>query len=1217
MKYQAGRSSSSAAVGDFNGDGHQDLAVISTSSVSVLLGLGDGMFQTAISYDAGSVPTSVAVADFNGDGRADLAVSNRDRRNRLGGGEVSVLLGVGDGTFQPSVEYVTGSALGSWFVAVADLNGDDKADLVNANHDFAGDDGDVSVRLGFGDGTFGPLARFTTGNRARSVAVGDFDRDGNADLAVADCGCTPSGKSFPGSVLLGTGDGRFRRSPGFSAQLSSGVAVEDFDGDGTSDLVTVNPREVTVLAGNGNGAFQTAFSHSFEEFVSAIAVGEFNGDGKADVVFAQSSTNSVAVLLSGGVGTGVTLTASPNPSVLGRQVTLTATVVSGSGARTGFVTFYAGTTVLGTAPLSADRAVLRTRLLPGGIGSLRAYYSGDATHRAGFSPAVRHEVTTKPSAGFQSETSLGDEISFSSVTVGDFDADGNADLAVASTDEDAVSILRGSGNGTFQPTGDLDVGSSPSSLTSGDFNGDGNADLAAANSGSDNISILLGVGDGNFQTATNSAAGDSPVAISAGDFNSDGRLDLAVANLAADVSVVLGAGDGTFQPPASYQTGMLPSSLTVGDFDGDANPDLVVANGRDGNVSVLLGIGDGQFQGAANYDVGQTPSSVAVADFDGDGNLDIATANTASEDVSVLLGAGDGTFGTALHYPAGTAPSFVTVGDWDGNGRVDLAVANFDSGEISVLSGDGDGAFQSARSFGVGDGPNSMASGEFDGDGKADLAVAGDGVTILLSGGSSAEVRLSVAPNPAILGQQVKLSATVTGPSGPATGRITFYDGTTVLGAGPIGVGGAELRTGLLAAGKRSLRAFYSGDANYGAKSSPMTAQTVTAGPGSGFLQAKAYTIGNLGMAPIGTPGLFLGNVGLGDFNGDGKTDLVVAGPGDFDFTLLFGVGDGTFPTSATYGAGNGPGALAVADFNGDAKADLAVANFGDDNVSVFIGSGDGAFPTSAVFGTGMAPVSIAASDFDGDGNADLAVANLRSDDISVLLGVGDGTFNSAATYTAGGAPSSIAAGDFDGDGKPDLAIANIGGRDVSVLVGAGDGTFQTAVSLSTGVAGFFVAAADLNGDGRTDLAVAIPQSESVSVFLGSTGGTFQTRASYLAGGAPSWVTVSDFNGDGLADLGVTNFGDNKVGVLLGVGAGRFGTAQKYEVTATPTAIGTGDFNGDGLADMVVGSLGIDGSGSPQSSNVEVLLGTCGKTAAAPGGSGPWPRQTGCLDTSK
>src|ERR1700688_4879036 len=198
---------------------------------------------------------------------------------------------------------------------------------------------------------------------------------------------------------------------------------------------------------------------------------------------------------------------------------------------------------------------------------------------------------------------------------------------------------------------------SPTSLAVGDFNGDGNLDLAVAYCNDSfpttqpgAVEILLGNGDGTFNLAAASpATGNTPTAIATSDFNGDGNLDLAIPNGSSNtVTILLGNGNGTFTAAASPATGNSPSSLVVGDFNGDGKPDLAVTNALDNTVTILLGDGDGTFKAAASPVTGNKPSAIAAGDFNGKGKVDLAVANAAGNTITILLGNGDGTFTAAI-----------------------------------------------------------------------------------------------------------------------------------------------------------------------------------------------------------------------------------------------------------------------------------------------------------------------------------------------------------------------------------------------------------------------------------------------------------------------------------------------------------------------------------------------------------------------------------------
>jgi len=346
-----------------------------------------------------------------------------------------------------------------------------------------------------------------------------------------------------------------------------------------------------------------------------------------------------------------------------------------------------------------------------------------------------------------------------SVAVGDFNGDGNLDLALADSYTGTVTLLKGDGAGNFTPfpgspvSVGSGVSSGPFSIAVGDLNGDGNLDLVVANFGDGTVSILLGDGHGNFTPASTptvsvgSGRYSNPYSVALADFLGNGVLDMAVANSANNnVSILLNDGAGNFSPAATptVAVGVSPLSVVVGDFLGNGKLDLAVANrfGTDptesspGTVSILLGDGTGSFTPAATLPVGYSPFSVAVGDFNGDGVLDLAVANWCGNDpncssagtVSVLLGDGAGHFTPAAASPisVGLNPSFVAAGDFSGDGNLDLAVANFSSNTVSVLLGDGQGNFTPAATspIAVGVNPSSLAVGDFNGDGNPDLAVA-------------------------------------------------------------------------------------------------------------------------------------------------------------------------------------------------------------------------------------------------------------------------------------------------------------------------------------------------------------------------------------------------------------------------------------------------------------------------------------------------------------
>jgi len=364
----------------------------------------------------------------------------------------------------------------------------------------------------------------------------------------------------------------------------------------------------------------------------------------------------------------------------------------------------------------------------------------------------------------------------------------------------------------------------------------------------------------------------------------------------------------------------------------------------------------------------------------------------------------------------------------------------------------------------------------------------------------------------------------------------------------------------------------------------PITARVTVVNPAPGggtsntiFLDVTTPT-NSIGMSTSFVNGVGATPLALatGDFNADGKLDLVVANLYSSDVSVFLGKGNGTFEPAVNYNVRSDPYSVALGDFNGDGRVDLAVVNDGSNSVSVLLGKGDGTFQAALNYGTGPQPTSVAVGDFNRDGKLDLAVTSFASDTVSVLLGNGDDTFRTALSYGAGTQPWSVAVGDFNRDGRLDLAVANKFGDNISILLGNGDGTFLSPVNYAVGSAPESVAVADFNRDGKLDVVVGNFDSNDISVLLGNGDGTFKAAVNYAVA-SPQSIAIGDLNGDGNLDLIVGSF-DNAVSVLLGSGNGTFRPAVTFGCVTG--AVTTGDFNSDGRLDVAgvpacAGTLGI------------------------------------------
>ena len=426
------------------------------------------------------------------------------------------------------------------------------------------------------------------------------------------------------------------------------------------------------------------------------------------------------------------------------------------------------------------------------------------------------------------------------VAVADFNADGRRDLAVTVTGTNAVDILLGNGDGSFQAPVEYSVGSdrNPNSLALGDFNGDGFPDIVVGSvdsGGNGKVAMLAGNGDGTFRTAVEYATAGLIEALLAADFNADGKLDIAAVNSStANVSVLVGNGDGTFRAAVNYNVQLGAKSLVGADFNIDGKVDLAVANSSSNTVSILFGNGDGTFQAAVSIATGAAPFSIVTGDFNRDGKADLATANHGAGTVGIFLGKGDGTFQWAANIAVGTAPYGLAMGDFNGDFNSDLAVTDNVLNSVFLVAGNGDGTFGGPVSFTAGTTPTLLAAADLNGDAKPDLAIV-DSTSIGVMLVISTQTITFDNPGPRIFGSA--LSLTGTGSSGLA---ISYFSTTT----GVCTVSGTTAT--LVTTGTCSLTALQPGNAFYSA-ATPVT-QSFTVSTAS-----QAISFPNPGTQTFGT----------------------------------------------------------------------------------------------------------------------------------------------------------------------------------------------------------------------------------------------------------------------------------------------------------------------------------------------------------------------------
>ena len=504
------------AAADLNGDGKLDLVVPSggaSAAIYALLGNGDGTFGTPIEYTSNLLSidgTSITVADFNRDGKPDLALTDTENASNA----VAIIFGNGDGTFQnPPLLYSAGLLPAG--VISMDVNGDGSPDLaVAGGYGGVTSYSSLTALINRGDGSFENPAIFSVLQYPYSAVLGDFNHDGNVDIAT-----TSFTQTGGVSILLGNGDGTFKThldSP--TGPYPSVMVAGDFNDDGKLDLVVANSNTtsqlLSTLIGNGDGTFQNNISQTVSATVSSVAAGDFNGDGKLDIAAVIMNTSAVSIFLGNGDGS------------------------------------FAAPVQYSTGPML---------LSPPGHNVLVGDFNGDG--KPDLAVATDNGIAVLLGNGngtfqpFSLVTSLnsadpGDDL----LALADMNSDGKLDI-VKATQTGIINVALGNGDGTFRqgPSFQLPAILSTGSPVVGDFNGDGKPDLAFASESTNVATILLGNGDGTFSGHIEYSVpsiNDMNLMLGA-DFNGDGALDMALFDYgASEFSVFLNSAVAAFAPRA-------------------------------------------------------------------------------------------------------------------------------------------------------------------------------------------------------------------------------------------------------------------------------------------------------------------------------------------------------------------------------------------------------------------------------------------------------------------------------------------------------------------------------------------------------------------------------------------------------------------------------------------------------------------------------------------
>lgn len=1092
-----GRGPVGLAVGDFTGDGNRvvtanqanqsvSLAGYTTAALAAqnpsttILGepppRTDQLFEqgyvvdTGMAFNRNQNTNAITSGDFNGDGITDIAVTMHSEQFPTYQEAVSVMLGIGDGTYQPAkivYQVISGDNTNPLTgILSRDFDQDGQMDLVVGENSAK----NLMFLKGHGDGTFDatPL-RTATNFHPQYLRTDDFNHDGQLDIAEVGTSPVPGrGDDWQTEVLFGNGDGTFQTAvdyvnvpAGESGRYIADIQIGDLDGKNGPDLVIGDWDNDTmeVWLNDGNGAFSPPIGQRTGLGTAGfISLGDFDADGMLDAVACGPFGNQ-AFFKGNGDGTLVP-PASSSPAI------------TRVGANFSHAYADSGNTAIdlnGDGKLDVYAAERTKNVLTVGLGR------GDGTfdYTLMFAQSQPDDPTIRAfGAGFASPLAI------------DANHDGVYDMAVASYTPfnsgapGQLGIILGDEPGSFR-TPQLVPGQSNANAFA-DLNNDGQPDLVMLRNP---LWTSLGNPDGSFPDpvrADGSNIGTYDRVVTA-DFNGDGNQDV-VYETGDRTAVNLGVGDGTFQGPIILDGGLFGGTqFAAPDLTGDGHPDVIASSTIIQVYATSVNNGAASFARLSDVN-GRLPPyrnegwGVAAADFDGDGITDLVTTALGTPNQFLFFKGHQVTNPTDVSdlfdAPVVTTPGMEPIyqmipADFNHDGNQDLVLmSRFQVFYVMLNTGHGDGSFAPPTRYTSGEGY--LTVGDFDGDGNLDIGLG--------NGHDFPSVRLGLGNG--TFGGTIYL---------PSQGAAYSVDAADLNGDG------------------KSDFVTLTGNAN-----------------------VQSFPSSNVFLSRL--PGIQA--VATGDLDGDGNLDAIVADFGMSHLTPLYGDGQGNLTRQNDLIVARGPIAVTMSDLNDDHHDDIVSVNRSSNSISVLIGSAGGQFARTDLT-TGSRPVAVAVKDVLGDSGADLVVANGGETSLSLFQNLGSGQFAAGVLLPIGIHPTQVSLADVNGDGRADIIAASESDRAYVIALNQGGGVFvvQTPIPTAASVGG--LAVGDLNGDGHDDLVITNPAEHQVSLYLGLGAGQFATPQPIRFDHSPTAVKLADMNGDGQLDIVTTNSDSDTATVII------------------------------------------------------------------------------------
>ncbi len=965
----------------------------------------------------------------------------------------------------------------------------------------------------YNSNSFLPKMDILTGIYPHSVVAADFNGDGKPDIFVS------RGSSSQVTVLTNTsssGSISFATPlyfPGMPSDMQ-GSAVGDLDGDGKPDIVVTNgvgDSSVSVFRNSGSGpiiSFDNPLRFVTRYGPYAVAIGDLDGDGKPDLAIANNGSNYITLYKN---------TSTPGSISFSNETEL-----------------LVGTNPYGIAIRDLDKDG-KAELVVSTEGSSSSLY-------------VIKNNSTPGSFSFGSPLSYASLAGAFTLAIGDLDGDGNPDIAATGSYTSGILILRNistTGNLLFDLPKGFEAGNYTVDVSIRDLDGDSKPELIAVNRFGNSVSVLKnrstnGIID--FATHLDYPVGDAPLIAAVADLDGDGRPDIITANSSSDKISILRnmIGDSaapiidTFYPNNAIRGtkltirgkhftganavqfgGVSATSFVV---DSATGITAIVGRGASGNVTVTTNLGTATdtgfiFKGPLIYQY--TPSHGIAGDTIRIGGKNLAGVSSVS-------------FGTV------TAASFSIQSD----SVIAAVLGTGASGDVSVTSSNGNDSLQGFAYGGV---PVVLSFSPVSDTVGAMITINGNNFSA-----TPADNVVYFGPVRATVNSASPSSLQVTVPAGTAYDLITVTTNyLTAYSSLPFSV------------------KFSGGD-------SMMSGNT--------FLPVGNFNTGNYPVA-----------VAVSDLNQDGKPDLITANAISNNISILQNNGSGgnfSFGSHVDLNADKGARNISVGDLNGDGKPDIVVANFnnGDSGtVSVFRNTSQNgiiSFDAATNIKTGNATLDVAIADINLDGRPDIIVTSGNSGTFSILrntsLGSGALAFAPKIDYFSFYHPDHVAIADMDNDGKPDIIISEFSNYEVDIYRNTSSGeviSLASPLAYPVGQNPGFLRTGDLDGDGKQDLAVENYSTSTISFYKNiSTPGSISLVNRIDSPSTASSITFADLNGDGKTDIFTGNGLSGNISVIQNNSLGSqiaLSPVINFKTGNYDTFGNVGDLNGDGRPDLI------------------------------------------------